>query len=125
MGGICLVVPCCAVRGKVHIHDTIIVAGTKRRAYKQSESKTLRGFCCFTRLQHVYIWSLGELILNTIATHARLTIRHHTSLCASSEFVDDLFELNYMCANTKQSQSTHNASTNISTKEVCDSQIKE
>ena len=29
--------PLCAVKGKVPIHDKIIVAENKRRAYKQSE----------------------------------------------------------------------------------------
>jgi len=40
--------PLFVVRGKVHIHDTIIVAELRRRAYKQSESKMTHVFCCFT-----------------------------------------------------------------------------
>jgi len=35
--------PLCAFRGKVPIHDTIIVAENKRSAYKQNKSKKVRG----------------------------------------------------------------------------------
>ena len=59
--------PFCAVRGKVSIHDTIIVAEIKRRAYKQSESKN--GACCVASgdnnmaLEHVTIHFVGTFCL--------------------------------------------------------------
>ena len=59
--------PFCAVRGKVSIHDTIIVAEIKRRAYKQSESKN--GACCVASgdnnmaLEHLTIHFVGTFCL--------------------------------------------------------------
>jgi len=52
--------PFCAVGEKVSIHDTIMVAGIKRRAYKQSESKNDACFVAsrdnHVTLEHVTIY---------------------------------------------------------------------
>ena len=60
--------PFCAARGKVSIHNTIIVAEIKRRAYKQSESKN---GACFVASRdnnrarnHSFCWNLLSMSLN-------------------------------------------------------------
>ena len=63
--------PFCAVGEKVSIHDTIMVAGIKRRAYKQSESKNDACFVAsrdnHVTLEHVtiyFVWTFCLCHLN-------------------------------------------------------------